>query len=70
MLAKKEDKPEQALREFRTIIDQETEKGDWYAVDMFACTLFIGNALFVGVSKHSSSRSNSSFFLFTAPPMH
>ncbi|KAN0100255.1 PCI domain containing protein [Tylopilus felleus] len=27
--AKKEDDPEQALKEFQTIVDQETEKGDW-----------------------------------------
>jgi hypothetical protein len=27
--AKKEDDPEQALKEFKTIVDQETEKGDW-----------------------------------------
>ena len=29
--AKKDDSPEQALKEFRTIVDQEEEKGDWYA---------------------------------------
>lgn len=29
--AKKEDNPEQALKEFRAIVDQEEEKGDWYA---------------------------------------
>ncbi len=28
--AKKEDNPEQALKEFRAIVDQEEEKGDWY----------------------------------------
>ncbi|TFK56507.1 PCI-domain-containing protein [Heliocybe sulcata] len=27
--SKKEDNPEQALKEFRTIVDQESEKGDW-----------------------------------------
>ncbi|OBZ68563.1 COP9 signalosome complex subunit 2 [Grifola frondosa] len=27
--SKKEDNPEQALKEFRTIVDQEEEKGDW-----------------------------------------
>lgn len=27
--AKKEEDPEQALKEFKVIIDQETEKGDW-----------------------------------------
>ena len=27
--AKKEDNPEQALKEFRAIVDQEEEKGDW-----------------------------------------
>ena len=30
--AKKEDNPEQALKEFRAIVDQEEEKGDWYAI--------------------------------------
>jgi COP9 signalosome complex subunit 2 len=29
-LAKKEDNPEEALKDFRAIVDQETEKGDWY----------------------------------------
>ena len=29
-LAKREDEPEQALKEFRAIVDQEEEKGDWY----------------------------------------
>jgi hypothetical protein len=28
--AKKEDTPEEALKDFRVIVDQETEKGDWY----------------------------------------
>lgn len=27
--AKKEDNPEEALKEFRAIVDQEDEKGDW-----------------------------------------
>ena len=30
--AKKEDNPEQALKEFRAIVDKEEEKGDWYVV--------------------------------------
>ena len=29
-IAKKEDNPEQALKEFRAIVDKEEEKGDWY----------------------------------------
>ena len=29
MLAKKEDNPELALKEFKAIVDQEEEKGDW-----------------------------------------
>jgi len=28
-LAKKEDNPEEALKDFRAIVDQESEKGDW-----------------------------------------
>lgn len=28
--AKKEDNPEEALKEFRAIVDQEKEQGDWY----------------------------------------
>ena len=28
-LAKKEEAPEEALKEFRAIVDQEEEKGDW-----------------------------------------
>jgi len=30
--AKKEDSPEEALKEFRAIVDQEEEKGDWYVL--------------------------------------
>jgi hypothetical protein len=30
--AKKEDTPEEALKDFRAIVDQETEKGDWYGL--------------------------------------
>ena len=29
LVAKKEDDPEQALKEFRAIVDKEEEKGDW-----------------------------------------
>jgi hypothetical protein len=28
--AKKEDSPEEALKDFRAIVEQEEEKGDWY----------------------------------------
>jgi len=31
-IAKKEDNPEEALKEFRAIVDQEDEKGDWYDI--------------------------------------
>jgi hypothetical protein len=33
--AKKEDNPEEALKEFRAIVDQESEKGDWYDPSSF-----------------------------------
>jgi hypothetical protein len=29
-VAKKEEDPEQALKEFKAIVDKEEEKGDWY----------------------------------------
>lgn len=29
-IAKKDDNPEDALKEFRAIVDQEEEQGDWY----------------------------------------
>lgn len=29
-LAKKEDNPEEALKEFQVIVEQEEDKGDWY----------------------------------------
>lgn len=31
-IAKKEDDPEQALKEFKVIVDKEEEKGDWYTL--------------------------------------
>jgi hypothetical protein len=34
-LAKKEEAPEEALKEFRAIIDQEEEKGDWCGLQSF-----------------------------------
>ena len=34
-LAKKEEAPEEALKEFRAIIDQEEEKGDWCGLQNF-----------------------------------
>lgn len=30
LIAKKEDDPEQALKEFKAIVDKEEEKGDWW----------------------------------------
>ena len=33
--AKKEEAPEEALKEFRAIIDQEEEKGDWCGLQSF-----------------------------------
>jgi len=37
-IAKKEDDPEQALKEFKAIVDKEEEKGDWYPI-LFVMTL-------------------------------
>ena len=37
LTAKKEDNPEEALKEFRTIVDQETEKGDWFVSLLVLC---------------------------------
>ena len=34
-VGKKEDNPEQALKEFRAIVEQEEEKGDWSATNLF-----------------------------------
>lgn len=31
-IAKKEDNPEEALKEFKAIVEQEEEMGDWYAI--------------------------------------
>lgn len=31
--AKKDDNPEEALKEFRTIVEQEQEQGDWWVFD-------------------------------------
>ena len=36
-LAKKEEAPEEALKEFRAIIDQEEEKGDWCGLQSSCC---------------------------------
>jgi hypothetical protein len=38
--AKKEDNPEEALKEFRAIVDQEEDKGDWYVHRSLAPSLF------------------------------
>lgn len=33
--AKKDDNPEEALKDFRAIVDQETEQGDWCELNLF-----------------------------------
>jgi hypothetical protein len=38
--AKKEDNPEEALKEFRAIVDKEEDKGDWYVRRSLAPSLF------------------------------
>lgn len=51
--AKKEEHPEQALKEFRAIVDQEQEKGDWYAHEIHANIGDRHNSfLLAGGSKH------------------
>lgn len=39
--AKKDDNPEEALKEFRAIVDQEEEQGDWYAYEIVLSTVII-----------------------------
>jgi hypothetical protein len=55
-LAKKEANPEEALKAFRAIVDQETEKGDWFVPLQHFIVLRM-NALFSsqGVLKRSNS---------------
>ena len=56
-VAKKEDDPEQALKEFKTIVEKEEEKGDW-------CVPFaqrhpqMADCPGIGGSRHSNSRQN------------
>jgi hypothetical protein len=57
--AKKEDNPEEALKEFRAIVDQETEKGDWFVFRIpFPHDANIHLLTCLGVSKLSSSLRN------------
>ena len=56
-VAKKEDDPEQALKEFKAIVDKEEEKGDWYTILLCyhpRMTDWTGK----GDSRHSNSRQN------------
>ena len=56
-IAKKEDNPEEALKEFRAIVDQEDEKGDWSDL---AWLNFNQMLIFLqGVSKRSNKWPNS-----------
>jgi hypothetical protein len=34
-IAKKEDDPEQALKEFKAIVEKEEQKGDWYTLSTY-----------------------------------
>lgn len=48
--AKKEDNPEDALKDFQAIVEQEDEKGDWYEHENpFTTALFNSQT---GVSRH------------------
>jgi hypothetical protein len=41
-IAKKEDEPEEALKDFKAIVDQEEEQGDWYVgISTPLCSLLI-----------------------------
>ena len=55
-IAKKEDDPEQALKEFRAIVDKEEEKGDWYnSSTRHSLKLLTAGT---GDSRRSNSRQN------------
>ena len=56
-IAKKEDDPEQALKEFKTIVDKEEEKGDWYII-FFPHHPRMINYTGPGDLKRSNSRQN------------
>jgi len=55
--AKKEDDPEQALKEFKTIVDKEEEKGDWYIL-FPPYHLQMTDWTGTGDSRRSNSRQN------------
>ena len=56
-IAKKEDDPEQALKEFKAIVDKEEEKGDWY-VPFLRYHLEMIDWAGTGGSRRSNSRQN------------
>jgi hypothetical protein len=61
-IAKKEEHPEEALKEFRAIVDQETDKGDWFVLYILSF-LFIDECVLLcaGVLRLSNNlRSFSS----------
>jgi hypothetical protein len=53
--AKKEDNPEEALKAFRALVEQETGKGDWFVAIAFESNQV---NLWTGVSRRSSSPLN------------
>jgi len=55
--AKKEDDPEQALKEFKAIVDKEEEKGDWYIL-FFYYRLRMTDWIGIGDSRRSNSRQS------------
>jgi len=56
-VAKKEDDPEQALKEFKTIVEKEEEKGDW-CVPFAQTHPQMADCAGKGGSRHSNSRQN------------
>jgi hypothetical protein len=75
--AKKEDNPEEALKEFRAIVDQEVEKGDWFVFGLPDTTFFTftmsplsTGVMIAGVSRHSSNLQNFSSLSCEDRTMH
>jgi hypothetical protein len=56
-IAKKEDDPEQALKEFKAIVEKEEEKGDWYTI-FSQCSPQMTDCAGTGGSRRSNSRQS------------
>ena len=65
LIAKKEDNPEQALKEFRAIVAQEEEKGDWFVIRVWKYEQQFNSGVLKGIQ--GTEAINQTIISYTPP---